>query len=79
MEGGYEDKAAVTTLAYPLAHMDASTRHAAAEALGEIGPPAKVATPALVRALKDDGFAVSSPAPGVVERQPVSGAAAMSS
>ena len=71
-----EDKAAVTALAKDLTDTDASTRYLAAAALGEIGPAAKSAAPALVRALKDDGFAVFGPGPGVVEKKSVSGAAA---
>ncbi|MDB5306945.1 MAG: repeat protein [Gemmataceae bacterium] len=69
------DKAAVTALAQALADADPSTRHLAAEALGEVGPSAKAAAPALVRALKDDGFAEFS-RPGVVERRAVREAAA---
>jgi HEAT repeat protein len=71
-----EDKAAVTALGESLKDKDASTRHGAAEALGAIGPAAKAAVPDLVRALKDDGFAVSSPRPGVTEWRPVREAAA---
>jgi HEAT repeat protein len=71
-----QHRAAVPALAAELKDKEPCNRHRAAVMLGEIGPGAKAAVPDLVRALKDEGLANISPAPGVTERPAVREAAA---
>lgn len=55
-------KDSITTLIEALDEKDSKTRHAAAYALGEIGPAAVTAVPALVRSLNDQDQAVRNSA-----------------
>jgi RNA polymerase sigma factor (sigma-70 family) len=63
---------AVPALCAALKDNDASTRYRAAEILGQIGPGAKDAVPALVEALRDTGRAEFTDPSGATEVRPVS-------
>jgi RNA polymerase sigma factor (sigma-70 family) len=67
-----QHRAAVPALCAALKDKDATTRYRAAEVLGELGPGAKGAVPALVEALRDDGVAEFADKSGIGEARPVS-------